>query len=420
MKAETVTIPERFDLKNDGYHSFESIPSPVILHDFKRIFVSIHRSLHMLAVASWKYRSIKKAWLVLKQVLDFRNKIFGFSYAPKIIRHGKKYYIHLYAPGFPSPLYTQYALSEMYRVQPLKIKPNRLSSAFIAITKKCPLACEHCFEWNELNKKETLTEAQLILITEKFVKMGISQFFFSGGEPLARFPALLNIIESVSQRADCWVYTSGFHLTSAKAHQLAAAGTTGIVVSLDHFEESEHNRFRGFDHAFYWARKAMQHATEAGLITALSCCVTKDFLTWENLMSYYELSKKLGASFVQFLEPKAVGHYAGKNVLLNQEEKKLLEKFYFHVLGNKSFHDFPIPVYPGYHDRNVSCLMAGDRSIYVNTDGDIQLCPFCQTTLGNMLDEDAEEKLDGTDLCSSTKRWKGQQLAFVSTKTNQL
>ncbi len=373
----------------------------------KRICISFLRVCMLFVLACQQYHSVRKAYRALRGLLEFRNKVFGFQSAPKLIRHRGKYYSHLYVPGFPSAIFNNYVRKGMNYIIPLKSKVNRLQSAFMAITKKCPLQCEHCFEWNELNKKETLSSDELHSIVEKLLNMGISQIYFSGGEPLSRFDDLLSLLRQVKGHADGWIYTSAFRLTAEKARQLKEAGATGVVVSLDHFIAAEHNAFRHHQQSFYWVEEGMKNANNAGLLTALSCCIRKEFLSVENLQAYVLKAKELGAAFVQLLDPKAVGHYEGKDVKLSVEEIKILEGFYFHYLSSPLYkRDFPILVYPGYHERNTSCFMAGDRSVYINTNGDIQLCPFCQTITGSMLSADAEEQLDGTDLCSATKRWK--------------
>ena len=115
-----------------------------------------------------------------------------------------------------------------------------------------------------------------------------------------------------------WINTSGFKLTNEVAKRLKKSGLTGVFISLDHFEAEKHNDFRKFKDAYYWATTGAKNAIANKLVVALSLCVTNQFVTNNNLMTYMELAKKLGVQFVQFLEPKEVGHYNGKSVTLSQ------------------------------------------------------------------------------------------------------
>ncbi|MBX7139689.1 MAG: radical SAM protein [Chitinophagales bacterium] len=379
---------------------------PAVIGDVKRISISLWTGLRILALARREYHSVKKGLKVAKELVAFRNHVFGFPFAPKHIVHEGKYYTHLQMPGFPSPVFDRFALRSLNYYAPIRSKPDRLQSVIFAITKKCPLRCEHCFEWSELSSKDSLTTEQLHVVIDNFLTMGISQIFFSGGEPLVRFDDLLSLIKKAQGLAECWIYTSAFGLTREKAKRLKESGTLGVIVSVDHVEAEKHNAFRHHPQSFYWVEEGLKNAREAGLLTALSCCITKEFISEENLKAYMQKAKEWGVSFVQLLEPRAVGHFANKEVELDKNEKELLAKFYLHYLSDPWYKsDFPILTYPGYDQKDGACFMAGDRTIYVNASGDIQPCPFCQTKLGNMLDENAEEKLDGSPFCDVSKRW---------------
>ena len=105
------------------------------------------------------------------------------------------------------------------------------------------------------------------------------------------------------------------------------------------------------------------------------------------------LAKELGVSFVQFLEPKSVGHFKGKDLLLNTDQIALLEEIYQLYNTHKSFKEYPVIMYHGYHQRRIGCFNAGHYGLYINTDGAINACPFCHSTENN-IDASIEEKLN--------------------------
>ena len=200
-------------------------------------------------------------------------------------------------------------------------------------------------------------------------------------------------MNSAKKGTEFWILTSGLKLTDENAKKLKSAGLNGVMISLDHFDPEKHNNFRGFKEAYYWVQNGVQNAINNKLVVALSLCVTKDFSTHENLMTYAKLARKMGVSFIQILEPKAVGHYLGKDISLSNEQIGLLEKFYLDMNYDPKYKNYPLISYHGYYQRHQRCFGAGNRSFYVDTDGDINACPFCQTKTGNVLDTDFDKSI---------------------------
>ena len=95
-------------------------------------------------------------------------------------------------------------------------------------------------------------------------------------------------------------------------------------------------------------------------------------------MPYIDFAKNLGVHFVQLLEPKNIGHYADKDVLLEEKHIQQLESFFKIINQDKKYKGYPFIMYHGYHQRRVGCY-AGSRSIYIDSAGDVNACPFCHT-----------------------------------------
>lgn len=333
-------------------------------------------------------------WIYIPLALiKLRKKNLGQHYLIKLAYVNKRYYWGLYTPGWNAIPFKRFIAAEMNHIIPVKQKVNRFINAYVAITKKCSLQCEHCYEWDNLNKKETLSAEQLKSVIAKIQERGVSQIHFSGGEPLLKVDLLVDILNSAKKETDFWVLTSGFKLTSDNAKKLKAAGLNGVIISLDHFEPEKHNQFRGFKEAYYWVEKGVQNAIENQLVVALSLCTTTDFTTLDNLITYANLAKKMGVSFIQVLEPKSVGHYSGKEVSLSEDQIRLLENFYLEMNYNPKYKEYPLISYHGYYQRRQGCYAAGNRSFYVDADGDLNACPFCQSKSGNVLDADFDNSI---------------------------
>ncbi len=307
---------------------------------------------------------------------------YGEPFVTKAVKVGGRYFWRLGTPGFPSRASIRMTENEINRVFPFQ-STNGLKIVLMAITKKCPLKCEHCFEWDNLNQKEQLTSKDIIDIVLKYQEYGTTTFMWSGGEPMLRINDLYKTLEAANDGSDFWIITSGLGLNAKKAKQLKSKRLTGIIVSLDHYIPEEHNRFRGFDQAFNNAFSAVVNANNAGLVTGLSLCVTKQFISEENIMAYMDLAKTWGVSFVQMLDPIAVGKYQGKDVELSAADFQLLDTIYHEYNTSEKFKDYPIIDYNGYHARRVGCFSAGNRVFYIDTDGDAHVCPFCSRKVCN-------------------------------------
>lgn len=295
----------------------------------------------------------------------------------RCVKIAGRYFFDLNCPGWPSPAFEAYLRTELARFVPFPNAPASLQTLMFAITKKCPLQCEHCSEWEGLNGRETLTRDDLLAIAAGFHDRGIPQMQLSGGEPLRRFDDLLEVVRAGASRTDFWVLTSGHGLTDERAQALRAAGLTGVQVSIDHWQEAAHDRFRGRTGSFSWACRAATAAARADLVVCLNLCATAPMVTADALARYAALAAALGASFIQILEPRAVGRYRDRQVELSGAQEAGLEEFFLRANRSDEGRAWPIVNYLGYGQRRLGCPSAGDRFLFIDSDGRAQVCPFC-------------------------------------------
>lgn len=338
--------------------------------------------LQIFWIACRVLKSPRKILKTFRSLLTLRNTVNGGN-LDKIYRVNGRYYYNQYTPGWPSVAYKELIKSELKRhVDPLHA-PERLSFVFFAITRKCPMHCEHCFEWENLNQKETFTKEELKKVVDLYQQEGCLQFHFSGGEPMTRIKDLPELMRHSSKKSECWVLSSGFNVTNENARQLKEAGCRGMVVSIDHYIPELHNIFRGHQQSFENAVKAVQYIREAGMVSSISVCVTKSFIEAGHLMKYLEFAAGLGVHFVQVLEPKDVGNYSNKDVLLANRHIDELDRIFKLVNYHPDYRHYPTVLYHGYHQRRVGCF-SGSRSVYIDAAGDVHACPFCHTKSYNI------------------------------------
>ncbi len=331
------------------------------------------------------------AFSEMKRLRDLRNKVHGSTVTSKYVRSGNQYFWDSDYSGFPSENLKSLIHSEFIRNRQTKIngfdKPPQLQTVIWGITNRCPLSCRHCYEWDNIAQNDKLDLTALKNILAIFKANGIRHIQFSGGEPLARFNDLLVLIREASTTMDCWLLTSGFGLTVDKAFALKEAGLIGANISLDHWDPQLHNSFRNNDKSYSMATNAVRNCLNAGIMTSLSLCATREFVTSENLMKYATLAKNLGVHFIRILEPRASGKFSGQKVHLENQQVEILSSFSNRLNSEIQYKDFPIIAFYGQYQRKIGCFGAGNRYVYADPNGDVHACPFCRGKMGNLLEE---------------------------------
>jgi MoaA/NifB/PqqE/SkfB family radical SAM enzyme len=349
--------------------------------------------INILKVAFRTYKNPLRAIKETKRLLRFRNHFRNGHHLHKFAHIDGRYFFTYNAPGWPSVAFNRY-IKHHLKNNGEGSANNSIHSLLFGITKKCGFKCEHCCEWEHLNLPEQLSQEDLLLITNRFRDMGVTQVQLSGGEPLNRFQDILFLLSHAKKDIDFWMLTSGYNLSVEKAVKLKEYGLTGITISLDHCEESLHDAFRGVPGSFQRALHAAACARHAELAVCFSICTTSAFISRENVIKYAVIAKDAGASFIQFLEPRAVGHYRDKPVVLNNREIAILEEIYEDMnYRDRCFDDFPIISYHGYYSRRLGCSGSGKDYVYVDTDGDVHSCPFCQKKLFSAFDDDLQHQM---------------------------
>jgi MoaA/NifB/PqqE/SkfB family radical SAM enzyme len=349
--------------------------------EIARLRILLHIIILGISVLKNPFASLK----VLAKIRKKRKTIHGLRPVKKFIKSGNRYFLSDDIPGWPSSAFNGYFRSEIIRASGQHGVKVPLSTVFISITSKCTLRCKHCYEWNNISKDESLTLENLKEIIGKIKDYGAFHIQLSGGEPLERMDDLLVLTESFHKDTDLWLNTSGFGFTDQRAQALKKAGLTGAEISLDHWDENEHNSFRGNSKSFFWVREAVRNCHETGILTSLSLCATNTFISKENLAKYAELAMEWGVSFIRILEPKEAGRYNGKEIRLAPEQISMLEEFFIKSDSPGQLPEYPVISYPGYNQRRNGCIGAGNRYLYIDSKGEIHACPFCHRSAGNAI-----------------------------------
>lgn len=362
-----------------------TVEEPRMLIGIRRKLVMLRINLRIFTIALQAYHSPLVAIQVLRSLIAKKQAIIGHVSNLRLVRANGRYFWSIAATGYPSLAFDTLIRNELNKIRPFLHHNRFLQSIIFSITARCPLKCDHCYEWNNLSQGEFLSLDELKLILHKVQDYGVTNIQLSGGEPLTRFDDLIALLEYARPGTDFWILTSGFGFTSEKAERLRDAGLAGVVISLDHHNEQAHNLFRHNENSYRWVLEAAQNARKAGLVVAFSLCASREFVSPENLQRYMLLAKRCGASMVRILEPRKVGHYEGKEIELDARQTGMLTVCYLRNIHEPSMKAMPIIEYSGYYQRKYGCFGAGDRSLYIDSKGDVHGCPFCHGAVGNAL-----------------------------------
>lgn len=326
------------------------------------------------------YKNPATAFMILKRLLLRFNELMGNKKLVRAYKTEGMYNWDMFNPAWPSKGFNAFFRAHLLEEQPTASENSPLRRLIIAITKRCPLQCEHCSEGATLYNNDVLTYEELVKKIDPFVQKGVGQLVLSGGEPLSRFDDLLQLLNRYKKKCDTWVYTSAFGLTYEKASSLKKAGLNGAAISLDHHIEEEHNRFRGNKKSFYWVLEGIKNLQKAGVLVSINVCPSRAYLDNSGAENMIAFAKKLEVPIVNFLEPRAVGNYQSKDVELLPEHKESLratsEKYNF----NSQLFEFPTVLFPAGYRKSVACG-GGQSYLFLDYDGSLYPCPFCKTPL---------------------------------------
>lgn len=323
-----------------------------------------------------------KSYSALRKLLIHGRKVNNGSALSKGFRVADGYGWDMFHPLFPGRAFDSFFYQHLEEIVPSGTGKPVLRRLLVAITKKCPLQCAHCSEWDSLNQKDVLSLGELRHKIAEMVHLGVSQIVYSGGEPLNRFADLLALVEHFGDRSQ-WIYTSAYGLDLEKARLLKDAGLEGVAVSLDHHIAHEHNAFRNNSKAWDEAVKGIQNCLQVGFPVALNICPQREYINSGGMDEFMKLAKELGVHMVNILEPRAVGHWEGEDVELGLTERETLESVWRRYNLEEKYLSFPIITYPGMARKNTPCG-GGLSYLLLDYDGTLRPCPFCKTPINEV------------------------------------
>ena len=250
----------------------------------------------------------------------------------------------------------------------------------IAYSYACNLSCEHCTA-SRFKKKgaRKLRPQDLRRISDEADALGLCQFCISGGEPLI-FKDLDAVVQALQpDRFHLAMSTNGHFMTQEMADHLKAIGVDKVKISLDDFDEAEHDANRNDPGAYRKAIDAMMRAKKAGLSVVIQTVVTHQNCQTPRLEQMAHFAEAEGFT-VDVLVARATGSWEGRHdVLIDDADAEFLRRAHDEhpVLHRDTFPSYGM-------DKGCGCV---DSTLHITQYGDVLPCVYVHIALGNVFEE---------------------------------
>lgn len=321
------------------------------------------------------HRSMGGRNILLMNLLRQERFGIGFLMVLTILRWGlKKPKRFLFFPRIISKFLILF-LKRVIVEKTMKLKvPTVLA---ISPTMRCNYDCIGCYSRdrgidNELSSKE------LDSLFNEAEKLGIPSVVVTGGEPFSRGD-LLPIMEK-HRNLLFIVITNGSLLSQSMVKRISASSNIIILVSIEGLEEDTDGR-RG-SNAYKNAIKAMNLMKSVdGMYGFAATNTSKNYRT---LTSDQFINKmvSLGCTFGFFTEYVPYGDNPRYDWIMSEDEREELRET---VIGFQKTKPLIIIQFP--HDeygKDNICSAAGRSSFHINSQGDVEPCPFSPYSCDNV------------------------------------
>jgi MoaA/NifB/PqqE/SkfB family radical SAM enzyme len=329
--------------------------------------------------------AVLKALASNPRILRARPRTLGFlcRYMKefRIQRAGRNLILHSHLPPLNSRAYKRFIEEH------LVARSEGPSHAQVGLTDRCPQNCAYCY--NRGRKGAPMDTATILRVIRELRELGVFWLGFTGGEPLLN-KDIVGITESASRDCAVKLFTTGCGLTPDLAAGLRDAGLFSVSVSLDHWEEEEHDRSRGYPGAFRTAMGAIETFRAAGGIqVGVSAVLSKDMCRPERIEAFLGFLEGLGIDEAWLSETKpSVPALWSDDLLITEEGRRGLT-----ALQNRRNRRKGMTVnYLGHFEgaARFGCN-AGRKMVYVDAFGEVGPCVFTPMTFGNVRDAPLRE-----------------------------
>ncbi|HET8542798.1 MAG TPA: radical SAM/SPASM domain-containing protein [Anaeromyxobacter sp.] len=256
--------------------------------------------------------------------------------------------------------------------------------ASLAVTDACNCACEHCSATSMASPAPLLSTGEWRSVIRQAQDLGVSSVAFVGGEPLLREDVCELVASVDGDRSQAILFTNGWALAE-RARDLARAGLTSVLVSLDSADAAEHDRRKALPGAFDRALAGVEAARRRGLLVGISAVVRPGDVASGALGRLCDLGRRLRVNQLLFFDAVPTGGYLDRAELAWSSPQ--LDEIVDACAAYQRRAD-----YPGVHcyaysksHRGIGCA-GGVSQLYVSAGGEVCPCDFDPASVGNVRD----------------------------------
>lgn len=174
----------------------------------------------------------------------------------------------------------------------------RLISLYLYLTGWCNLNCKHCWIEPSFGTEDSYKDVVPLDVLEKTITeakdLGLATVKLTGGEPFLREDIMDLISMLMKKQIYIQIETNGTLLTDDICEKLSQIKRLGISISLDGFESSSHDEFRGVKGAFKKTVEGAGNLKKHGIGFQVIYSVYKGNL--DNIEKTMAFSRKIGAT----------------------------------------------------------------------------------------------------------------------------
>ncbi len=312
---------------------------------------------------------------------------------------GGKLVLHSHLPPLNSRAYSRFVREHLLDGS------GGPSHAQIGVTNACPQRCGYCYNKNRAGR---VMDTETIRRTVRDLKRsGVFWIGLTGGEPLLN-PDLAAIVREIGEDCAAKLFTTGCTLTRDRARELRDAGLFSVSVSLDHWQEEEHDRARNYPGAYRAARGAIDTFLEVGGIhVGVSAVLAREMINRPTIGRYLDFLSGLGIHEAWLSETKpSVAAFCSRERVVTRAEHDLLVG----IQDERNRGGGMTVNYLGHFEdaRHFGCS-AGRKMVYVDAFGDVSPCVFIPMTFGNVGDRPLEDIVR-----EMSRRFPGEEECFIN------